>query len=84
MASTINQTCDYQVRIEVNGSAISICNPPVLGNPGNPHGIALAVSAVTTLAAGDSVRCTFYCNQLGQSLYAAGGTFNNFSGFLIG
>ena len=74
---------DIQLRLNKNGSGIAISNPPV--ESGNQQGMGFAVSAVVDMAQGDYVNIDFYSSAgSGSKFYANGGTFNNFSGFLIG
>ena len=76
-------TADTQMIITVNGSSISISNPPMAaGN--SPQGMGFAASVIYTLAVGDYVDVRFYSSTGTQKFYGAGGRFNNFSGFLIG
>jgi hypothetical protein len=81
MAGSVSGNYDIQLQIQVNGSSVSISNPPVANS--NFQGMGFACSCMTTLAAGDSVRVVYY-SSTASVFYAGGGPFNNFSGFLVG
>ena len=81
MAQSISGNYDIQLQIQVNGTAIVVSNPPVANS--NFQGMGFACSCIATLAAGDSVRVTYY-SSTSTTFYAGGGVFNNFCGFLIG
>lgn len=80
--STPNTAGDLQLAIRKNGTNLSISNPPQVG--ASIQGMGFAASANVTLAASDYVDVVFYASNNSSRLYAAGGAFNNFSGFLIG
>lgn len=82
MAATISGNPDIQLFIKKNGSNVASSNPPT-GNS-NAAGINFSASVLLSLSLGDTVSVSFYANSGSQSLYAAGGAYNNFSGFLIG
>jgi hypothetical protein len=70
---------DTQLRIRKNGGGFVISNPP--GETSG--GMGFAASGVVYLAAGDYVYVEWYCSST-YTLYASGGDWNNFSGYLIG
>lgn len=81
MATSVSGNYDIQLQIQVNGSSISISNPPVANS--NYQGMGFACSCMATLAAGDSVRVVYY-SSTASVFYGGGGAFNNFCGFLVG
>ena len=72
---------DAQLRLNKNGSSVAISNPP-MGSSTN-LGMGFAVSAIIQLNVGDYVQVEWY-NSSTWTLYANGGPWNNFSGFLLG
>jgi hypothetical protein len=77
-------TQDCQLQIQINGTAISISNPPMA--QANGQGMGFSATVIYTCAANDAIRCTFYTNATSSQdkFYGGGGRFNNFCGFLIG
>jgi len=80
--STPNNAGDLQIKMRKNGSDISISNPPMVG--ADIQGMGFAMSTTISLATNDYVDVVFYASNNSSRLYAGGGVFNNFSGFLIG
>jgi len=83
MLSSTGSGADLQMIINKNGTSQSISNPATTG--GSVQGMGFACSCIISLAVNDYVTVTFYSNiGASASIYAGGGAFNNFSGFLIG
>jgi hypothetical protein len=80
--SSPNNAGDLQMKIRKNGADFTISNPPMSG--ASIQGMGFAMSGAISLAASDYVDVAFYASNDSSRLYANGGVFNNFSGFLIG
>jgi hypothetical protein len=80
--STPNNFGDLQIKIRKNGADFTISNPPM--SSASIQGMGFAMSGAISLAASDYVDVAFYASNNSSRLYAGGGAFNNFSGFLIG
>jgi hypothetical protein len=70
---------DHMLQIHKNGSVYNISNPG-----GNVSSVGFGLSAVIHLAVGDYVTVVHFDSDTGSGLYAAGGVWNGFCGFLIG
>ena len=81
MQTGSGSVADAQLRLNKNGSSVAISNPP-MGSSTN-LGMGFAVSAIIQLNVGDYVQVEWY-NSSTWTLYANGGPWNNFSGFLLG
>jgi hypothetical protein len=77
--NTVETSGDHMLRIEKNGNVYNITNPG-----GNVSSVGFGLSAVIDLAVNDYVTVSHYDSDTNSGLYASGGVWNGFCGFLIG
>lgn len=79
--SAYNQNADKQLAIHINGSAKNISNPASTSTGGARP---FATYLIADLSASDTAYVSFYSNSGSDYLYASGGYWNGFNGYLIG